>query len=449
MKEGMYNRYLLVVLTAIVTFNYVDRVALGVMLQGIKVDLQLSDAQLGFLSGIAFALFYSVLGIPIARWADRGNRRTIISLAAAVWSVAVALCGLAANFSQLLLIRVGVAVGEAGCIPPAFSLMADHFTRAERPRAAAIYGLGGPLAGVIGYSLAGWLNEFYGWRATFLLLGIPGLVLGLLVRLTLKEPRLSKSAMQPAAHDGPVQTMAIPGAQAGLKEVFVTLWAIGTFRHLLFGLSVMFFFIYGISLWQPTFFLRSYGLNSGELGTWFAVTYGAGGVIGSYLGGELAFRFARHNERVQLKAVAIAVAICGVLSTLVYLSPNRYLAFALMGFAAIGQFAVNGPIFATIQTLVPERMRAIAFALVYLCANLIGMGLGPLAAGALSDVLHSWVGVESLRYSLLILAPGYLWVAWHFWRASGTVTQDLKTPQCAETERVGADLLLPQLSRRQ
>ena len=162
MRATVYRNYLLTVLLVILAFNYVDRVALGLLLQDIKVDLDLSDTQLGFLSGIAFALFYSVMGIPIARWADRGNRVMIITVTTALWSVAVALCGLAGSFLQLLLIRIGVAVGEAGCIPPAHSLIADYFTRAERPRAVARYMLGGPLSFVIGYFLAGWLNQLCG-----------------------------------------------------------------------------------------------------------------------------------------------------------------------------------------------------------------------------------------------------------------------------------------------
>jgi predicted MFS family arabinose efflux permease len=189
MKESAYKNYLLAVLLVILAFNYVDRLALGLLLQDIKVDLDLSDTQLGLLSGIAFALFYSVMGIPIARWADRGNRVTIITITTGLWSAAVALCGVAGSFLHLLLIRIGVAVGEAGCIPPAHSLIADYFTRAERPRAVARYMLGTPLSFVIGYFLAGWLNELYGWRATFLLLGLPGL--GLAALAWLKSARRS------------------------------------------------------------------------------------------------------------------------------------------------------------------------------------------------------------------------------------------------------------------
>lgn len=189
-----------------------------------KIDLDLTDTQLGFLTGIAFALFYSVMGIPMARWADRGNRVTVITMTTALWSAAVALCGAAGSFVQLLLIRIGVAVGEAGCVPPAHSLIADTFTRTERPRAVARYMLGMPLSFVIGYFPAGWLNELYGWRITFMLLGVPGIALAVLARCTLREPRQRNSV---------AQIDADTAAQPKLAEVLATLWANITFRHLL------------------------------------------------------------------------------------------------------------------------------------------------------------------------------------------------------------------------
>lgn len=419
MREGAYRNYLLVVLMVILAFNYVDRLALGLLLQDIKVDLGLSDTQLGLLSGLAFALFYSVMGIPLARWADRGNRVTIITLTTALWSAAVAICSFAGSFVHLLLIRVGVAIGEAGCIPTAHSLIADHFSRAERPRAVAIYMLGGPLSFLIGYFLTGWLNEMFGWRTVFLLLGLPGLVLAALAWLTLREPRrepLRAEDEVPAAVDHPT-----------LMEVCATLASNATFRHLLLCLAVVYFFGYGILQWQPAFFLRSYGLQTGELGTWLAVIYGAGGLVGIYFGGELASRRAAQKEPLQLKLMAVAYCAFGVISSCIYLSPNEYVAFGLMALATIGVSTATGPLFATIQTLVPSRMRAMSIAIIYLFANLIGMGLGPLAAGALSDAFRPLVGEESLRYALLTLSPGYLWAGWHLTQASKTVAWDLQS----------------------
>ncbi len=294
MNDHLYKHYLLAVLMVILAFNYVDRLALGLVLQDIKLEFHASDTKLGFLSGLAFALFYSVMGIPIARWADRGNRVTIISLTAALWSVMVVLCGRAGSFFQLLFARIGVAVGEAGFMPPANSLIPDYFDRAERPRAVAIYMLGGALSNLIGYFLAGWLNELYGWRSMFVMLGLPGLALAGLAGLTLREPRVRRTTTPPA--------------QPAFQEICITLWSCTTFRHLLFCFSVVSFFGYGIAQWLPAFFFRSFGLKSGELGTWLAAIYGLGGAVGMYLGGALASRYAAHNERVQLKAMAIVEA---------------------------------------------------------------------------------------------------------------------------------------------
>lgn len=418
MRETTYKRYLLMVLMAILAFNFVDRTALGIVLQDIKKDLVLTDTQLGLLSGIAFALFYSTMGIPIARWADRGNRVTIISLTTVLWSAAVALCAAAASFIQLLAIRVAVGIGEAGCIPPAHSLLADTFTRAERPRAVARYMLGLPLALVIGYFAAGWLNQELGWRRTFLILGLPGLVLAAIARLSLREPR-SRDASAARA-------LVSAEPPPSLGETCATLWANTSFRHLLFCFSVWYFFGYGLVQWQPAFFIRSHGLQTGELGTWFALINGVGGGLGVYLGGEWAARYAARNERAQLNACAAAFGVFALLNACAYLAPSRLEAFAALALASLGGNVAQGPILATMQTLVSSRMRALSIALVYLFSNLIGMGLGPLATGALSDLLRPRFGEESLRYALLILCPGYLWAAWHLWRAGCTVAQDLK-----------------------
>lgn len=428
MKEITNRNYLLMLLLAILASNQVDRVALGLLLQDIKVDLALTDIQLGILTGIAFALFYSVMGVPMARWADRGDRIAIISITTAIWSVAVALCGMATTFVQLVGIRIGVAIGEAGCIPPAHSLIADHFTQAERPRAVSRYLLGAPLSVLIGYFLAGWLSEWWGWRATFVVLGLPGLGLAALAWASLRDPRrhvIGRDSCASTRSD----KQSSSTQEYRLSAVFSILWGNRTFRHLLISYSVISFFGYGLGQWQPAFFIRSYGMQPGELGTWFAVIYGAGGILGMYWGGELASRYAAKDECFQLKVMAVAYSFFGVVSACIYVSSNRHVAFGLMTLSAIGGSVAIGPLFAAIQTLVPERMRAVSIALIYLFANLIGMGLGPLAAGILSDVFRPALGNDSLRFALLALCPGYFWGAWHVWRASRTVTQDLQVLQ--------------------
>ena len=428
-----YRNYLLVILLLIQAYSYVDGWVLGLVLQDIKADLHLSDTQLGFLTGIAFWIFYSCMGIPIARWADRGNRVTIIAVALVAWSVMVSLCAVARSFFQLALIRVGVAVGEAGCVPPAHSLIADYFTRGERPRAVAVYMLGGPVSMIIGYFCGGWLNQLYGWRSTFLFVGIPGVLLSGIARFTLKEPRCEGPSLTGGAERRSCREQLVDKAtvKVTLKEVAVTLFGNRTFRHLLMAFSIVSFFVSGITQWQPAFFVRSYGMKTGELGGWFALIYGLGGLIGTYGCGAWASRRAANNERLQLAVVALMTLAFGVFSALVYVPVGRYLAFASMAMAAVGGAAVNGPVFATIQTLVPEHMRATSIAIIYFFCNLIGTGLGPLAVGALSDLLRQWAGEESLRYALLILCPGYLWGGWHLWLASRTVTRDLESSRMA------------------
>jgi MFS family permease len=420
-----YKRYLLAVLSLVLAFNAVDRLALGLLMQDIKLDLHLSDTQLGLVTGIAFALFYSIMGIPIARWADRGNRITIITVTTALWSAAVALCGVAGNFLQLLVIRAGVGVGEAGCTPPAHSLIADHFSRAERPRAMALYMLGAPLSVTVGYFLAGWLNEFYGWRMTFILLGLPGVLLAALVGLTLREPRRTRLS------SGKCIPPEVPYA---VNEIWRRLWGNFTFRHLLLCFSVMSFFGHGVGQWQAVFFIRTYGLETGELGTWFTLIFGVSGFVGTYLGGALASRHAANNENLQLKALAVLFAVFTIISALVYLSPNYLIAFGLLGLSAFGATMITAPLFATIQSLVPDHMRAVSIAIIYLFANLIGMGLGPLVAGMLSDSLVPFTGEESLRFALIALCPGYLWCSWHLWRASQTVARDLYALQSQNSD---------------
>jgi MFS family permease len=429
----MKKNYLLAILMAILTFNSVDRSFLGLVLQNIKADLALSDTQLGLLSGIAFAVIYAIMNIPIARWADRGNRVTIIAITTVLSSAGVALCGMAGTFAQLLLIRIGVAVGEGGSVPPAHSLIADYFTRAERPRAVTRYMFGYPLSVVVGFFVGGWLNQFYGWRTTFMMLGLPGLALAAWARLSLIEPR-RKQPTSGVVGEVACATLSRPAATApsasNFREVAATLWANTTFRQIVYSISVNAFFAYAIVSWLPTFFIRTYGLTTGELGTLLAAIQGLGGLLGYYLGGEWASRHAANNEALQLKAMALVTASFAIVSALIYISPNLYMALGMLVISTVGGLVINGPLFALIQTLVPQHMRATAIAVIFLFTNLIG-GLGPLVAGALSDAFRPLAGEESLRYALLVLCPGYLWSAWHFWRGSKTVAQDVEAAQIA------------------
>lgn len=423
---------MLLLLMVIFAVNFLDRMALGMTLQNIKADLGLSDTQLGLLTGFASAFFFAVAGIPIARWADRGDRVMIIGLMIILQCIAVALFGLAGSFLQLVLLRVVVSAGEAGCVPPAQSLIVDYFRRAERPRAIARYMLGLPLSMVLGYFVAGWLNELYGWRTTFVILGLPGLGLAVLAWFTLHEPRRACAAGvgrgAPQAYTPPES----PSAPApSLISVCATLWANVTYRHLLVSYSLWIFFGAAIGKWQPTFFIRSHGFETGELGTWLAVVWGVGGGLGIYFGGMWATRYAAENENLQLRVCTGACVVAAVLNVCVYLTPNRYTAFGALALEVFAVSMVKGPMFGTIHTLVPAHMRAVALAILFLAANLIGAGIGPLAVGALSDALLPRFGLDALRYALVLLCPGYFWAAWHLWRASRTVAGDIAVTQTA------------------
>lgn len=438
-----YRNYLLFVLLLVLTFSFADRIALGLALQIIKRDLHLSDTRLGLLSGIALAAFQAVAGVPMARWVDCGNRVRIVSVAAALWGVMVALTGRATNFGQLFLARMGVGVGDAGFTPSAQSLIPDYFARAERPRAAAVYLMAWPASLLLGYLAVGWLIELFGWRTMFAILGLPGFVLAALAWSTLREPRrrqpteetggpASDGRAQPGAVNTTTSDALTPSShtvRAGtphptVKEVFKTLWQNATYRNLLLGYAVVSFFTAGVFQWQPAFFMRTFGMKPGEVGTWLAITVGAGSVISIYTGGALASRYAANNERLQFRVMAAAYLAFGIDHVLAYSCSNAYLAFILLG---LGSFiaATSGPIMAACQTLVPGRMRGMSIAVLSLFTQLIGSGLGPLAVGMLSEALHPAFGRQSLRYALIALCPGFAWGAWYMWRASRTVTNDL------------------------
>ena len=411
-----YRMYLVVLLASILTFNGLDGTALGLVLPSVKRALYLTDTELGVLTGIAFSAFYSTLGIPIGRWADRGDRVVIIVLTTALWGAMVMLCGAARSFAGLLLIRVGVAVGEAGCVPAAYSLIAEYFPREERPRAVAKYLIGGSVSGILGYLVAGWLSARYGWRAMFVCIGLPSVVVAPIAWWTLSEPR--RISRQPKRSTK--STAALPG----MREVIRVLVQNRTFRYVLAMQCLNALFGSGLNVWQPSFFARSYDWSAEQLGLYLSVIYGIGGVVGTYTGGWLASRFAPRNERLQLRAFAGFYAAFGVVSTFSYLSKDPIVSVSLLGLAFVGGCLANGPIFATIQTVIPERMRAFSISIIYLLANFVGAGLGPLVVGALSDSLHPYLGGESLRYALLAMCPGYVVGGWLLWQAAESVVAD-------------------------
>lgn len=410
-----YKHYALAMMTAVVTFNYIDRCLITVLLQPIKDDLALSDTQMGLLTGIAFAFFYATLGLPIARWADRGNRVTITSLAIGLWGLTVMACLWVGNFVQLLLARIAASVGESGCMPPTYSLVGDYFPgAAERTRAMSIYMLAAPLATLISFVLGGWLNDHYGWRVAFFLFGVPALLIAVLVKWSIAEPlRQGTQAPLPLAK------------RPRTADVFKHLWYQRSARHLTLGIILFWTLGLGLMPWYGAFMIRSHGMTTTELGLWLGLIIGVSGGCGILLGGYVAGRWFAGNERGQMRLIAAMVVSLVPWYALYLLLPQKYLAlFAFIPLVTVFN-CFMGPIFALLQRLVADEMRATTFAVVMLLANLIGMGIGPLIVGTLSDVLSPMFGADALRYAMLIMAFTALWAAYHFWQVGETVMKNL------------------------
>jgi MFS family permease len=410
-----YRQYVLGVLTLVYTLNYLDRVLIIILLQPIKENLHLSDTQLGFLTGIAFGLFYATLGLPIARWADTGNRVTITSIAIGLWSVAVMSCLLVSNFIQLVLARVAAAVGEAGCMPPSYSLVGDYFPKAsERTRAMGIYWMASPVACLFTFSAGGWLNERYGWRATFFLMGLPALLVAPLVKTTITEPRTQASHVRGSGAHLP-----------GMGDVMRGLWRQQSCRHLSIAIILLFTMGLGMAPWYAAFMMRTHGMGTAELGFWLGVIFGVGGITGIWLGGYVSCRWFANDERKQMRLSALTVALLTPCFVAFLLLPEKYQALIALAPLMIVFNIFTGPSYALMQRLVVDEMRATAIAVVMMLANLIGMGLGPQVVGALSDRLMPVVGGDSLRYAMCTLSLVALWSAFHFWQVGRTVREDL------------------------
>lgn len=408
------RNYVLGVLVVVYTFNFIDRQILSILMEAIKLDLGLSDKALGFLAGFAFALFYAVLGIPIAMWADRGNRRNVISLAIAIWSVMTALSGLAQNFTHLALARIGVGIGEAGCTPPAHSIISDYYRPEERATALGIYALGIPLGIMFGMFAGGWINEHFGWRKAFFVVGIPGLLLALLVRFTVPEPARGHSENRPDEAERPP-----------FGETMRFLMGRPAFRHLAFGGALAAFVGYGVVSWFPTFLIRSHGMATTEVGLWLGLIIGIPGGAGIFLGGYLADKFGARDPRWYLWTVAVTSLISLPFGAATYLLSNVYWALGVFCIPTLLSNFWQATTMAQAQSLVRLRMRGVASAILLFIINIIGLGAGPWAVGALSDALAPYYGADSLRWSLMIFGAIGLWVAYHYYVAGKLLAADL------------------------
>jgi MFS family permease len=409
------RRYVLGLLVVVYTFNFIDRQILAILLPAIKAEFGVTDTILGFLAGSAFALFYATLGVPIALLADRWNRRNLIALALAIWSGMTALSGIAANIVHLSLARIGVGIGEAGCSPPAHSMISDLYGPEERSTAMGIFTLGISAGIMIAYLAGGWVAENIGWREAFLIVGVPGLVLALLVRFTISEPVRGQS-------DGKQDTATRPGIVAVARFLL----ARKSFLHLALGSGLASFVGYAVISFFPTFLFRSHGMSLSEIGIWLGIILGTAGGLGFAGGGYVADKLGRRGQRYALRGVAVATMSAWLFNFPVFLVDNPYLALALFVAPAIFSNFYLATTFAQIQGLVGLRMRAVASALLLFILNSVGLGLGPLFAGILSDMLEGPFGGESMRYSLLLLAVVMApWSAFHYLAAGRHIEGDL------------------------
>jgi MFS family permease len=405
----------MVILAVVYMFNFIDRQILAILMPSIRQEFQVNDTVLGFLAGPAFAIFYATLGVPIALLADRWNRRNLIAVALAVWSGMTALSGVSANFWQLALARVGVGVGEAGCSPPAHSMIADLYPPKHRSTAMGFYTLGISSGIMLAYLAGGWVVENVGWREAFFVVGIPGLVLAIVVRLTVVEP--------PRGH---AEARADTGSSPPLREVLRFLLDRPTFVHMAVAAGLSSFSGYAVVNFFPSFIDRSFEMEIVSLGIWLGLILGIAGGLGFFGGGYLADRFGSSSRRRSFRFIAITQLLAAIVSVGVYLAPGAHIALLLFILPAFVSNLYLAAVLAQTQSLVPLRMRGVASAMVLLIINLIGLGLGPQVVGAVSDGLRGQFGDESLRYALLLTAVTVLpWAALHYSLAARSIDSDL------------------------
>jgi len=415
-----YANYVLLMLTLCYVMNVIDRSqVLAASVQAIKAEFGASDFQMGVLTGLPFAVFYSLMGIPIAAWADRSNRRNVLVLAVATWSAMTALFGTAVNFAMLFLTRIGTAVGEAGGSPPSHSLISDYFPKSRRGTAFAFYALAVPIGTSLGAAFGGWGNQVLGWRNTFIAIGIPGIVVAILVFLTVKEPVRGMS-------DGAV-AKATGQRTPGMTEVLQFLWRRASFRHLSLACALHSVVWYASGAFNNAFLQRSHGMNVAEAGYWISVLAaiaGAGTFLGGYLSDRLSTR--TNDRRWYMWVPGLASLVCVPFQFLAYLSPS--LAVALPSFVGLMLMAAVffGPSFAMTQALATLRMRSVATSVLLFIQTLIGNGLGPAATGFISDRLAPAFHNNSLRYALVVIGVVNIWAAIHYVLGARSLRSDLE-----------------------
>lgn len=403
------------ILLVVYIFNFIDRQIVNILAEPIARDLELSDTQIGLMTGLAFALFYTLLGLPIARYADRPSthRPKLIAIALATWSAMTALCGLAQNFVQLLVARIGVGVGEAGCTPAAHSLISDMVPKERRASALAFYALGIPIGTLLGMIIGGLLADAVGWRNAFVVVGLPGVLLAVVVVKLLKEPRHHAEASldtSPASSNADV-----------LRSIFRSKAMI----FLLIAASSAAFLSYGKTTWATIFFQRTHGLSPGEVGLYFGVINGVAGILGTWLGGKIADRWGATNRRHVLTAPAVGMALAIPLAYAGYAAGEWRMALVLLFIPTLLNSLYYGPVYSSVQGLVPIRSRAMAAAVLLFFQNLIGLGFGPLLFGMLSDWIKPSFGENSVQVVLYTATFMGLIPAFFFWRCSLRLNDEL------------------------
>jgi MFS family permease len=422
--EG-YRWYVVWLLFAVYVLNFVDRQILTILIEPIKDEFKFSDMQMGMLGGLAFAALYSVLGIPIARFADRANRVSIISASLAIWSIFTVVTGRAHSFTQLLLARVAVGIGEAGCTPPAYSLISDYFEKKRRTTAISIYTMGIYGGVFVGYMVGALVAQKYGWRMAFYVVGVPGVLLAIIVKLTLREPPRGFSEAAPVSTETPL-----------LSSVFRKVLTKGTFWHLAMAAALHAFVGYGVNGFHPSYLIRTHGLTVAEAGMVLSFVAAISGIGGTWFGGYLADKLSngRNDVRWQLWTPGIATLLNVPVALMAYSLSDKNTVIVMLFVSLIFGVMYLGPTYATMQRLVGVRERALGSAVLLLIVNLIGLGLGPTLVGWVSDlfkqhylaqgVIAKLAGAQGLRMALIIMVCVNVWSFVHYMIAAKTLVRD-------------------------
>lgn len=407
--------YVLGVLTIIYALNIADRFSISTLIEPIRLELGLTDGGIAFLTGVALALFYVTVGIPVASLADRANRRNILAIALTLWSAMTALCGVAQNYWHLLLARFGVGIGEAGGTPPSTSILADKFPAERRPMAMTIFSLGACLGAYLGSSVAGSVAEEYGWRAAFLALGLPGLVVALLLWLTVREPQRGRLDQAPSSEQ-----------RASILDTVRFIARQSSSLHLIIGGSIATFWSWGLMWWTPTFLVRSHNMTVGEAGAVLGQMHLIAGTAGTLVASWLVGRRRAEDSRYVARLLAWGTAIATIPSILVYWVLPQQTAVVLLWIFVPAVYFYIGPILGLLQNVIPAHMRATACAVLLFTANVANLVIAPQLVGWLSDWFAASFGAgeQSLRWALLLIAPTGFWAAYHLWRSGATIRDD-------------------------